>query len=222
MRPKAKTVLILTNEDDPHADIMTQLLNRRDVDVVRYDPGDFPQKSTISMRENKAPWEYTLSSRQHVVDLQKLKSVWLRRPTKWQPPESYEQGYGGFISAERNHAIDGLWESLSSLWVNHPTHDRLASLKPYQLRIASKVGLVIPKTLITNDPSEVRDFYDQCDGSIIYKPLSASDFVHLGRLIYTSPVSLSHLERVKPSEHRTLSFPGVYPEEFRGQNNCGR
>ncbi|MCY4578109.1 MAG: ATP-dependent carboxylate-amine ligase [Chloroflexi bacterium] len=208
------TVLILTNEDDPDADIMTQLLIRRGVNVVRFDPGDFPQGSTISMRGNEFRWQYILSAQEHVVDLQQVSSVWLRRPTKWQPPESYELGIGNFIGAERNHAIEGLWEILPALWVNHPTLDRLAGLKPYQLQIASRLGFVIPRTLITNDPSEVRDFYNECGGNTIYKPLSASDFVHLGRLIYTSPVSLSHLERVNQVSAAPCLFQEYIPKSF--------
>ena len=43
-------------------------------------------------------------------------------------------------------------------------------LKPYQLQTAVEVGFSVPRTLITNDPTEVLDFFDRCSGQMIYKP----------------------------------------------------
>jgi len=210
----ANSVLILTNEDDPHADVMIQLLRRRRVNVFRIDPGDYPEESTISMKNNGLQWECTLSSKQRVVDLQEIGSIWVRRPTSWQPHSTHNKGINDFIRAERTHAIEGMWQSLATLWVNHPVHDRSASLKPYQLQVASSLGFSIPKTLVTNVPSEAKEFYEDCDGSVIYKPLSGLDFTHLGRFVYTSPISRAHLERLGQVTVAPCLFQEYIPKSF--------
>ena len=43
-------------------------------------------------------------------------------------------------------------------FVNDPSAERLASFKPYQLRIAASVGLSVPRTLITNDAAAADKF----------------------------------------------------------------
>ena len=207
-------VLILTNEDDPHADVMVQLLSRRDVHVVRFDPGDYPEKSALSMKGNEAQWDYILSTQGRVVDFRRVRSIWIRRPSNWESPNIYDRGVGAFIGAERRDAIEGMWESLSVLWVNHPAHERAAHLKPFQLQVASRLGFSIPKTLVTNVPSEVRVFYDECDGNIIYKSLSGSEFEHLGLFILTSPISPSHLERLHQVSTAPCLFQEYIPKEF--------
>jgi hypothetical protein len=45
------------------------------------------------------------------------------------------------------------------------------SSKPYQAQLISQNGFEVPKTLITNDPEMVIDFFRQC-GRVIYKSIS--------------------------------------------------
>jgi glutathione synthase/RimK-type ligase-like ATP-grasp enzyme len=47
--------------------------------------------------------------------------------------------------------IRGLAALDRATWVNHPQATYLAESKPYQLRLAHKLGFTIPATLITND-----------------------------------------------------------------------
>lgn len=42
-------ILILTNGDDAHADAMVQLLGSRAVELVRFDPVNFPERAAISV-----------------------------------------------------------------------------------------------------------------------------------------------------------------------------
>lgn len=53
--------------------------------------------------------------------------------------------------------------------VNPPEHGSVVQLKPFQLHAAQNVGLNIPKTLITNNPTRVRKFVEEV-GSVVYKP----------------------------------------------------
>ena len=66
----------------------------------------------------------------------------------------------------------GLWgilRALPALWVNHPDAIREASYKPRQLSVAQMLGLEIPRTLLSNDPDQFKQFYQECHGKVIYK-----------------------------------------------------
>lgn len=48
--------------------------------------------------------------------------------------------------------------------------------KAYQLNLMAKNNIRIPKTLITNDVEAMREFYEQNNKNIIYKPVSGGAF----------------------------------------------
>src|SRR5260370_42036743 len=56
-----------------------------------------------------------------------------------------------------------------ALWVNPPIAQPTAELKTRQLVAAQRVGLRIPRTVMTNDMDVVRDFVDKAQGQVIYK-----------------------------------------------------
>jgi hypothetical protein len=55
-------------------------------------------------------------------------------------------------------AVAGLWAELNLNWVNPPELDEVVHHKPYQLAAATKIGLPVPRTIITNDPDVARGF----------------------------------------------------------------
>ena len=208
------TILILTNEDDAHADSMVQILSGRGADFVRFDPVHFPGNATISVSWEEDRWAYILSSDHKTFDLSQITSIWLRRPTRWQPLHIADRGTGNFIEAERRHAIDALWQSVDCFWVNNPAANRLAGLKPYHLAVASEFGLSVPRTLISNDPSHVMRFYSDCGGKIVYKTLSGTDDLYLDRSVFTSLVSSAHLGDIDRVATAPCTFQEYVPKSF--------
>lgn len=101
--------------------------------------------------------------------------MWSDSVSRWALREA-RYGFGGVISA-----LPG--------WFNHPADMGRAEYKPMQLDAATRAGLRVPPTLITNDPAAMRDFAAEV-GSIIVKPLSGGGVVEDGqpRVIYTTPV----------------------------------
>ena len=45
--------------------------------------------------------------------------------------------------------------------------------KPYQQRLIAQYGFQVPRTLVTMVPAEACMFYDECQGRVIYKSISA-------------------------------------------------
>jgi len=192
----SKTVLVLTQQLDAHADLVIAELNRRGVSVVRFDTADFPQRAQLSARIERGAWEGTLVTENRSIALGEIASIWYRRPTPFEldpalPPSSQQ-----FASAEARMAIGGLLRSTTCLWVNHPEKIVSADYKPWQLQVASACGLEIPASLVTNEPAAVFEFFERCQGQLIYKTLSGGLIMsESGEAvsIYTSRVTLDDL-----------------------------
>ena len=101
--------------------------------------------------------------------------------------------------------VTSLWEfaeSLPVLVVNRRQASHTNMSKPYQQRLIAQYGFQVPRTLVTMVPEEARMFYDECQGRVIYKsisaersivkPLTPKDFPRLDQIRYC-PVQLQEM-----------------------------
>jgi glutathione synthase/RimK-type ligase-like ATP-grasp enzyme len=63
-----------------------------------------------------------------------------------------------FAYSECTEALNGLWHAMACFWMNPPDADERALKKVLQHRLAQRVGLRVPETLVTNGPHEARAF----------------------------------------------------------------
>lgn len=202
--PSTKTVLVLTQQLDAHADLVIAELNRREVPVVRFDTADFPQRATLVARNTQGLWKGILVTENRSFELEQIVSILYRRPTPFELDPTLSPSGQQFASAEARMAIGGLLRSANCTWINHPEKIVSADYKPWQLQVASDCGLEVPVSLITNEPAAVFDFFEHCQGQLIYKTLSGGLIMsESGEAvsIYTNRVTLDDLrmegERVR-------------------------
>ncbi len=191
-----KTVLVLTQQLDAHADLVIAELNRRGRPVLRFDTSDFPQRATLTASIRGGRWEGTLLTQDRTLEFGHIASIWYRRPTPFDIDPTLPPSGQQFASAEARMALGGLLRSTHCLWVNHPEKMVSADYKPWQLQVASECGLEIPASLLTNDPAHVFAFFEQCQSQMIYKTLSGGLIMsESGEAvsIYTSKVTLDDL-----------------------------
>ncbi|MEV5770061.1 ATP-grasp ribosomal peptide maturase [Streptomyces antimycoticus] len=171
------TVLVLTRPQDATADLVIAELNERSIPVHRLDPGDFPEALTMAARigPHRAPWEGVLRGQHRDVSLGDIRSVYYRRPGAHRfHPDMSEQD-ARWARAEAQAGFGGLLYSLPCLWVNHPHHNTWATYPPVALAAAARSGLSVPRTLITNDPVEAREFVSALPGQVAaYKALGTA------------------------------------------------
>jgi glutathione synthase/RimK-type ligase-like ATP-grasp enzyme len=90
-------------------------------------------------------------------------------------PAIADPGKAAWAYNECREAMSGLWAALDVTWVSPPQATEAAMMKSWQLRVASAVGLEIPRTLITNSPREARDFVAAIGvDRTVYKAFSAT------------------------------------------------
>ena len=71
--------------------------------------------------------------------------------------------------------IHGVLDAIDCLWINPRSADEAAHRKPFQWEMAFRVGMNLPRTLVTNDPKSARSFIEQVGvGRTVFKAFLAS------------------------------------------------
>jgi hypothetical protein len=170
---KKYPIVIVTEGYDTHVDKVLPLLREMGHDPARVHTEDIPQHTSLSLSYDGASWKNILQTRTQTIPLEEVRSIWWRRPAPPQFPKGLAPDEEAFARAEVTQALTGMWRMLehSCYWVSFPPNIRNASYKISQLQVASRLGLLVPRTLVSNDPDCVWPFYQACDRQMIYKTL---------------------------------------------------
>jgi hypothetical protein len=127
--------------------------------------------------------------------------VWFRRPEPLKINLVMEAAEHSQALSEWSEALEGFLAHIpTSAWMNHPALNACASHKMEQLSRASRLGFRVPRTIVTQDPSEVRRFWQDCKGRVIVKPLGDGylqrDLPALDTHIFANKVTEDHLEKL--------------------------
>ncbi|MEV7401021.1 ATP-grasp ribosomal peptide maturase [Streptomyces sp. NPDC091267] len=169
----ARPVLVVAERLDAAADMVVDQLNQRGVDVIRFDSADFPQHVTLAAghKQTAAGWAGVLSDEHRSVRLEDVRAVYYRRPGRPVMAGTMTEPYTTWARNQADAAMLNLLSALPVRWINNPHHDRIAAHKPQQLVAATRAGLRVPRSIITNDPDAARAFAKAVDGPLICKPV---------------------------------------------------
>lgn len=169
-------IIVVSHPDDDHATGVLAALATRRHPVALVDTGLFPARSRLTQRFGDGPPRFELVLEDVALDLAPARVGWWRRPRPFTLHDGIAPDVAAFTYTECHEAIAGLWAALDLTWVNPPALDEVAHHKPYQLAIATEVGLPIPRTVITNDPDEAAAFSAaNGPGRTIYKTFLATE-----------------------------------------------
>lgn len=160
----ASSIVVLTNSyDDAHVGAVSQHLTELGQHLLRVNIDDL-LKGRQSITWNYQSSRVIASSADRDVDLSKVKSVWFRKPFGFGSKYGFAESINDIaqrrvVEQEVRDIVNGLGAALaSSRWTNHPREINQARLKPYQLQLARSLGLLVPDSIITNDPTVARSF----------------------------------------------------------------
>ncbi|MFF7333865.1 ATP-grasp ribosomal peptide maturase [Streptomyces sp. NPDC090306] len=179
------TVLILTCAEDVTADMVVVHLNAGGVPVVRLDPADLTEGVALSGEYAHGRFRGRLSAAGRTVGVDDLRSVWVRRPGA---PAARASEPSPWLTEESSQALYGMLRGSGARWMNHPDAAGRARHKPWQLRLAQRIGLPVPATLITTYPQDARAFARRFP-DLVVKPVSGAHPQDPPRAVPTSRVA---------------------------------
>lgn len=194
MSNQSPKILLLTHSGDFFViDRVIDALRHRGARPVRFDTDRFPRHLGLSLfdavesgegdawngdaahgHRDRITLEHTAED---PFESREIQAVWTR--SLWPPDlgEDLDPEHRGACVAQVREALNGFLHTLGeALWINDFHALGRASHKIFQLRAAHRAGLVVPRTLVTNEPEEVRRFYDRVGGRLVTKLLAAITF----------------------------------------------
>lgn len=162
-------VIILSVPQDTHAHAMCEAIERKGGEVAIYYTTDFPERLGLTIR----PARRSAALAAHDSLRRELgaewSSVWLRRTLFSNTPAAFDDGDRAIIEHECRQMRRSFLDLLcpSAFWVN-PLHRQEPS-KPAQLVAALRCGFQVPRTLASNDPSEILAFVRAAPGPVVFK-----------------------------------------------------
>ncbi|HXG24827.1 MAG TPA: hypothetical protein VNJ09_09750 [Chthonomonadales bacterium] len=207
-------VLFVTQPNDATALAVADILRAGGTEVLLFETQKFPLESSLSLHFRGGAERLRLKTPSFETDFAAVKSVWYRVAVAPDVASHLSPVDADFARRESTQAVRSLWHLLRDrFWVNDWPSMVTADYKPYQLRVAREVGLEIPRTLISNDPSDVRSFSKSCGNGMIYKTLTTYQLMHFTpdrqHFIFTNIVTPEELDR--RCEDIALA-PGIFQE----------
>ena len=210
-------VLLLTHSADFYTiDLVSDALARRGACAFRLNTDRFPASVKLSSRvgNDSAP-THLITDAGARISTEEICAVWARKLWMPQMDADLNERYREMCIRESVAALEGFFDSLhNARWVNDIQRERAAENKQRQLRVAAQAGLRIPRTLITNDPAEARQFFVETEGRMVAKLLrpltvsmNASDL-----FVYTSQVREEDLAEAESLRHSPMVFQELIPK----------
>lgn len=211
------TVLLITHSEDNHAVTrVAAAVEARGVRAYRVDTDLFPTDLRISIAD--APGELgrpqgRIEGPAGEVSLGEVTAVYYRRFSVGAriPKELDPQLRAPSVEESRRvvHGLMAVLAATGAFALDRLDVVRRAETKSLQLALARRVGLDVPRTLVSNDPQAVRAFAARTPAGIVTK-MMASFAVHdeAGRehVVFTNPVSEEDLADLEGLDLCPMTF----------------
>lgn len=212
-------ILISTIPGDLHARAVQWCLEKMGLRVTYLLATDFPaiMHETIAISNDKPELISIIGNDINVSGVPE--TIWRRRLGKPSIAANISPLDVPAAQAEAVAFVNGLqlsYDQPGYFCVNPTTGSFKVKSKITQLRVAKKVGLSIPDSLITNDPIKLKDFFDTKNGAVIIKSFTAPSWYSATSSFFPFSTKLtSELVANHPSISAT---PAIYqelvPKEF--------
>jgi len=174
-RRRGGLVLVLSHARDDHARAVLAALARLRARTLLLDTARFPERARLEAAVGGGrALSAAITDRGERVDLSEVGAAWWRRPRPYVLHRALRgvRREAAFLGCDG--ALNGLWNALHVLWVNDPVRDEAAEYKVRQLALAQRLGLVLPETLVTNDPGAAREFMLGQRSGAIHKTIEST------------------------------------------------
>jgi hypothetical protein len=165
-------VLVVTQSEDVGIAAVLEALKRRGAEVFRFDTDRFPTDFRLSVWQGAASGRSILSGADYALDLCTLGAMWFRWVDVGHRLPAMDQEIRAAAVKESSMLLEGMTAEGDVFQLDPISRSRTAASKLYQHRVAVAVGLAIPRTVVTNDPDEVRRFAREMSGGRLVTKLN--------------------------------------------------
>jgi glutathione synthase/RimK-type ligase-like ATP-grasp enzyme len=170
-------ILVISYLNEDHTVDVINRIEKNGREVHMIDLSDFPAKNSLLLSWSKKSGSSLIIELNNgeLLTLDKTKVAWWRRVNSFTVDNAVSDfTKRSFAESETAQAVNGMLDSLDCHWVNPRYSDEMAHHKPYQWTIAHKVGLKVPKTLVTNKPEAAEKFINEIGvEEVVYKAFLA-------------------------------------------------
>lgn len=217
-----KPVLILSEKLDYHGVAVRWGLQELGVAFDWWDRTEFPRAQLTSAWVSTADSHMATAESSTSLSPNRYRSIWNRRGQVPQASDALHRTDKIVARNESNYFLGGLTSMIAhanptALFVNSFEKAKSANPKIHQLNIARSVGFNIPRTLTSNNPEHIREFFEQNNGMIVAKQhIPFAWRTQHGALLVTgtSAVSRQHLV----ADEALSACPMIYQERLPIRN----
>lgn len=206
------SILVHSARRDLHAAAVCWGLARLGEPYLFWPAGEFPRSQALSASFSAREDRHLITIDGSRHDLSGIRTVWNRRrgrPALRPDLDARDAQYA--LDQSRQHLASFLGTMCpSAFWVNRPDIAGAELEKMSQLRLAGQVGLTVPATLFSNDPHEIRGFFEREDGDIVHKAYKLRAWTHEEKagvfVNYTTRLAEAHLR----DDDVLSAAPGIF------------
>ena len=205
-------LVVLTIRDDLHAHaVKNELEARHNVACHIVETDVLADSGGLTWSTAPSYCEATLPTGSSPVKVAEVDLIWWRRAnaTPRLPARLTDDVTRDVVSNDCRAAMLGIvLTDFRGRWVNDPEATRIAELKLVQLRAADKVGLRMPRTLVSQNPVRIREFCEALNNRVVVKTVAGT---HKSPLV----TGLVNESMLKSDAMLSLS-PAIYQECIEG------
>ncbi|GAA4794853.1 ATP-grasp ribosomal peptide maturase [Olivibacter ginsenosidimutans] len=168
-------IFCITHTNDFYTiDIVQNRLQELGFSTFRFNSDTFATQYKIEYKHSSQHHHYQhyyLRNALQSIDSSKIQAVWYRKLWDLTIPEELDPDFIPIFVREYQTALQLFFNSIEDIpWMNVMKSDHAVGAdKMQQLYRAHRIGLSVPKTIISNDAAAIRDFFKHCKGNIIMK-----------------------------------------------------
>jgi glutathione synthase/RimK-type ligase-like ATP-grasp enzyme len=202
------TLIVTRSDDGPSVTSVMKAIEQRGGTPIRFDTDLYPTDVRLSTCIDRGRVQRVLVTPKGRYDLNEVDGVWYRRfaAGKRLPMDMGDTREPSVTESKRT--VYGTIAALDCFQVDPLTAVRKGDHKELQLRRAHELGLDVPRTLFSNDPDEVRRFYDELGGKMVTKMQSSFAVYREGEelVVFTTPVKPDDLKDLSSLRYCPMTF----------------
>ncbi|MEF9479426.1 MvdC family ATP-grasp ribosomal peptide maturase [Chryseobacterium sp. RRHN12] len=209
-------ILCITHSQDFYnIDIFFEYLSSKNIPYFRLNSDRLNHLQKISIYENS--FELTDESG-NTIHSDDIRGVWHRKAWRISAPEELDQDYERIFLNEYGSLRYNLITALENIpWINpYENEKKVDGNKIFQLKIAQRNNLTIPKTIFSNDEEKITTFFHQyCRGKAIAKLHGVTAKTMSGEnMISTTVIEEESLEHLSDIAYCPMIFQPYIDKEY--------